>query len=170
MVYFGLTYFEPRIVSFALITVVLLRTLLVSGKTKDGSLWVTRLTLLAGVAIVGAVLIFNKGYFIKLYPFFMSAIFFFSFAYTLWSGPSMIERFAQISHKELPEHAAPYLRTVTMVWCGFFIVNGAISLYTTFYAPLTVWTLYNGFISYVLIGTLLVGEYLVRLWYTRAKK
>lgn len=49
-----------------------------------------------------------------------------------------------------------------MVWCGFFVVNAAIALYTVVFAPMKIWVIYNGFISYVLMGILFLGEFVLR--------
>ena len=169
MVFFGFKYFEPRVVSLALIVILLLRFVFLSKKTKDISLLSTRLSLLAGFLILIAVQIFNKGIFIKLYPFFMSAIFFFSFAYSLKHKPSMAERFARMQHKKLPAKATRYLRKVTLLWCVFFVLNGTIALYTTFFTPIEVWTFYNGFLSYILMGVLFILELIFRQWKMRSK-
>ena len=40
--------------------------------------------------------------------------------------------------------------------------NGAIALYTATLTPLATWALYNGFIAYLLIGTMFGAEFLVR--------
>jgi len=53
------------------------------------------------------------------------------------------------------------------VWCGFFVLNGAIALGTALWASEAVWSLYTGVISYVLMGLLFAGEYLVRLRFKR---
>jgi uncharacterized membrane protein len=45
---------------------------------------------------------------------------------------------------------------------GFFAFNGSMSAALTLWAPLSWWTLYNGMISYVLLGILFGGEWLVR--------
>lgn len=44
----------------------------------------------------------------------------------------------------------------------FFLVNGAIALFTALYSSDKIWALYNGLISYGLMGMLFVGEWLVR--------
>jgi len=52
---------------------------------------------------------------------------------------------------------------VTQVWCGFFMLNGGIALATALWSSFEIWSLYNGLIAYLLMGTLFVGEYLVRI-------
>ena len=84
------------------------------------------------------------------------------FAYSLKQQPSMIERFARLRHKELPDKAIPYLNRVTQIWCLFFAVNAGIALYTATMTNMQIWSLYNGFISYLLSGALLGGEWVYR--------
>ncbi len=69
---------------------------------------------------------------------------------------------ARITEPDLDEKGVRYTRKVTIVWIGFFIFNAAIASWTVAYGTLEQWTLYNGLISYCLIGLLLGGEYLVR--------
>jgi uncharacterized membrane protein len=93
-----------------------------------------------------------------------------AFAQTLWRGPSMIERFARLVEPELPECGVRYARTVTWIWVLFFIVNGAIAVWTALYATWTAWTLYNGLIAYIAMGVLFGGEWLVRPLARRAAR
>ena len=86
----------------------------------------------------------------------------FIFASTLIRPPSMIERFARLAEPNLPEEGVEWTRQVTKVWCGFFCINTVIALITVFFAPMKIWVLYNGLISYVLMGGLLLGEFVLR--------
>jgi uncharacterized membrane protein len=54
------------------------------------------------------------------------------------------------------------MRKVTVVWLGFFLTNAAISAATAIGGSLETWTLYNGFISYVIMGVLFVSEWILR--------
>jgi hypothetical protein len=62
-------------------------------------------------------------------------------------------------------HAAaiPYTRKVTITWCLFFIANGSIATFTALYSSMEIWSLYNGFIAYILMGSVFVIEYLIRI-------
>jgi uncharacterized membrane protein len=51
---------------------------------------------------------------------------------------------------------------VTAVWLGFFLANAAISTATAIGGSLELWTLYNGFISYVIMGVLFISEWILR--------
>lgn len=110
----------------------------------------------------GLSLILKDHAWLKMYPVFMSVGALIIFATTLIKPPSMIERFARLAEPNLPESGVQWTRKVTMVWCGFFIINGMIALATVLFAPMKIWVIYNGFISYVLMGVLLLGEFILR--------
>ena len=84
------------------------------------------------------------------------------FGASLVRPPSAVERLARLSDPDLPPVAVVYTRRVTQVWCVFFALNGGMALATALWASDAVWTLYNGFIAYVLIGALAGVEWLVR--------
>lgn len=104
---------------------------------------------------------------LKLYPVLVNAALLAAFAYSLASPMSMIERFARMSEPDLPPAAVAYTRTVTKVWCAFFVANGLAALGTALWATPEVWSLYNGVVAYLLMGALFAGEYLVRLRFKR---
>ena len=74
----------------------------------------------------------------------------------------MIERFARLAEPDLPPEGVIWTKKVTIVWCGFFVVNAVIALGTVLFTSTKIWVLYNGFISYLLMGVLLLGEYFLR--------
>lgn len=154
-IYFSLGNFEPRWVALILLSVALLRAF-----TSSEKFW----RYAAGAALLLALLsmYLNHATPLKLYPVIMSAALLSVFAISLWHPPSVIERLARLQDPNLPEQAIPYTRKVTMVWCFFFLVNGAIALFTALYSSDKIWALYNGLISYGLMGMLFVGEWLVR--------
>ncbi|MYM63984.1 hypothetical protein [Pseudomaricurvus sp. HS19] len=98
---------------------------------------------------------------IKFYPVAINVSMLLVFGFSLISPPTVIERMARLQEPELPPHAIAYTRKVTVVWCLFFILNGTIAGLTIF-ASDAVWALYNGLISYLLIGLLFAIEWLVR--------
>jgi uncharacterized membrane protein len=74
----------------------------------------------------------------------------------------VIERFARMTHKTMSPERVLHCRWVTKVWCLFFLINGLASLGLALFAPLSMWALYTGVISYVLMGALFAGEYAIR--------
>lgn len=125
------------------------------------------LGLLAAAAAVALAALYDRELATRLYPAFINAAMLFAFARTLVAGPSMIERFARQVEPDLPESGVRYTRAVTFIWCGFFVINGAIAIWTALFASWPVWTLYNGVIAYAAIAALLVGEILVRPLFRR---
>ena len=99
---------------------------------------------------------------LKLYPLLVNAVMLTVFAVSLLRPPSAIERLARLTEPDMPPEGVAYTRRVTQVWCGFFAVNGMISLGTAVWGSNEVWALYNGLISYGLMGLLFGGEWLVR--------
>jgi uncharacterized membrane protein len=158
LVYFGLQVLPPAALLAGLLGLVSLRLLLgrrTLYKPFVPCLWVAAgaLFLLGLVAPLAA---------LKAYPIFVSLGMAAVFGYSLAYPPSIIERLARFREPELPEAATSYLRNVTLIWFCFFLFNASISAWTALNENLDLWTLYNGFISYVLVGVLFAGEIVVR--------
>ena len=85
-----------------------------------------------------------------------------AFGGSLWSAMPIIERLARLREPDLPETAVRYTRRVTQIWCAFFIFNGSIALLTALHGDMSIWTAWNGMLSYLLMGMLMAGEWLVR--------
>lgn len=98
---------------------------------------------------------------VKFYPVFVNAAFFTGFALSL-TGTSAIERFARLREPHLDAHAVRYCRRATVAWCLFFVVNGTLALDSALWRSTDWWALYNGAISYVLIGAMFAAEWCVR--------
>ena len=163
LVYFGLQAFQPRVIAGFLLVLTAFRFLYTNddknGQSDSGMslYWVAT----AALVIVVTFLTGSKlGLF--LYPLLVNLAFFTFFTISLYHPPTIIERIARRQRKEFPERAIIYTRKVTKAWCVFFLLNGSVSALTIFHSE-TWWMLYNGFISYILIGLMLVGEYLIRL-------
>jgi uncharacterized membrane protein/acyl-CoA synthetase (AMP-forming)/AMP-acid ligase II len=134
------------------------------SKTKNVSfIWNSALLLGLG----GLCFIINSAIILKLYPLLMNILFLAIFGRTLFFPPSMIFRFALIQDKTVrgslnEKRIAAYCRKVTCVWCGFFIINGSIAAWTIFSGSNMLWFIYNGGITYILMGAIFVGEFIVR--------
>ena len=125
---------------------------------------VTRNVVGGGLAL--GIMITNRAELLLLYPVAVSFSLLFVFGRSLIHPPSMVERIARLSEPDLPPQGVRYTRQVTWVWCGFFALNGAIALATVF-ASREYWALYNGLVSYILMGLLFVIEWLIRGWIRR---
>ena len=161
-IWFGQGKVEPRVLAMLLLLAAAAR--LPAMKVSLAARW----SAVAALALVGAALWSNALLPLKLYPVLVNLAFLGAFAWSLAAPPSMVERMARLTEPDLPPSGVAYTRVVTQVWCGFFVVNGAIALYTALFSSDAVWSLYNGVIDYLLMGLLFAGEYLVRIRFKRA--
>lgn len=116
----------------------------------------------AGVVLTLFAFVFKNSSWFTYYPVMVNLLMLGLFAQSLRQKESLIERFARLQEPELPDYAVRYTRNVTKVWCVFFIINASLALLTTFMS-ITVWTLYNGLLSYLFAGALFACEFVVRL-------
>ncbi len=160
-VYYGLHYFPPKFLALILLALLFLRIVLLKNNLTKMP-WVLPATLLGSLALIFS--LFTESVIgFKLYPLLVNCSLFTVFAFSYLKPPSVIETFARLQEKNLNKQGVKYTEKVTLLWCVFFLVNGGISLYTALYSELEYWMLYNGFISYVLMGSLFAVEFLVRL-------
>lgn len=155
-IYFGLARFGVGPVALLLAVLALLRLALT--RNQHGLWPLAALALFLGLL---SALTRNKIWLLY-YPVVMNATALAVFAWSLHSPPPIIERLARLRHPDLPPSGVRWTRRVTQVWCGFFMVNGSIALYSATFCSMQTWTLYNGLIAYGLMGLLLGGEFLLR--------
>lgn len=87
------------------------------------------------------------------------------FAATLRPGRvPLISRYAQMEQGELSAELHTYTRRLTVIWCGFFVAMAALAIVLAAWAPVQIWFIHTFFVSYLLIGMLLGGEYIYRRW------
>lgn len=153
-IYFGSAYVPAPVLAILLLPLLLLR--------GSGGIAVSRWLIPGVLLLVVAAIASNAVLPLKLYPLLMNVVFLVVFASSLRYPPPIIERIARMREPNLSPTGVAYTRRVTQVWCGFFIVNGSLALFTTLWASDKVWFWYNGVIVYALIGLLFGGEWLVR--------
>lgn len=160
--YTALRSFSPRILILVLAGYLALR-LGLAALGKSPSIGSTERFLIA-FAGCGALLwaLISPVAGLKAYPIFVSAGFAMVFGHSLLFPPTIVERIARLRPAEVTPAALVYFRRVTLAWLVFFFANGSISALTALSGNLDLWTLYNGFISYLLIGAMFAGEWLVR--------
>jgi uncharacterized membrane protein len=164
-VYFGLNYFEPRYLILVLALLFGLRTLVASEETLNQK---HALILFAGISIFSSLVFFaNSKSLLLYYPVLVSLLFLFLLSFSLLFPPTMIERFARIKDPELSVTAINYTKAATVAWCLFFVFNGSIAFYTAQLGNLKIWSLYNGLISYCLIGLFFSAEFTFRHFYRK---
>ncbi len=172
---------ETKILSLCIVALAAAFFLSATGskKTSDkkGALdWKPLLSSLLFLAAGLFCFITGKEFFLKLYSVVINLTLLLVFGSTLFLQPNIIFRFATLADKSIigssyENQVRLYCRNVTIVWCGFFILNGTAATLTTFADKLfglspeqarRVWAVYNGGISYVLMGTLFVVEFIIR--------
>ena len=136
--------------------VVILGIGVTAGFLKHGK----KTVLLLGVLLCTALYVFNDIMFLKLYPVMMNALMCAAFWSSLYKKP-LITVFAEKMHCVLDDDGLAYTRKVTVAWTAFMAANTVLSMVSVFLSD-WLWTLYNGLISYILIGIMIVGEYLIR--------
>ncbi|MGA9852072.1 MAG: hypothetical protein WBR15_04000 [Gammaproteobacteria bacterium] len=161
--YFAADRVAPKILLAGVLTLLALRVLFRAWrKSRHPWRWLgfAAVLLLAAVATL-----FSHGLsleHVRLYPVAVDSVFFLVFFISLFTSRPLVERIARASGAELGPDAILYTRRVTWAWSGVLLVNTLIALYTTLYASMAVWTLYNGLLSYFLIGAVFLVEYLIR--------
>lgn len=161
VVWFGITHPDHRWLLPVLALMFLLRFAALRGE-KHVFKGTASLLAAAGAALSIASLLLRDGYWLLWYPVAVNGVMLLLFGSSLYSGMPLVERFARIRKPELPIQAITYTRRVTQIWCLFFIFNGSVAALTCFVGNVHWWTLWNGMISYVLMGLLMGSEWLMR--------
>lgn len=139
------------------------------GKRDAKALFLVAVLTLCG----GLSFLLDSPTFFEFYPVFVNVGFFCLFAASLADGDNFAFRLATLADKRIVKAAdslfvKAYCRKVTKVWCGFFVLNGSISLGTILWGSPKAWSLYNGCVAYVLMGILFASEFCVR-WKVQGK-
>ena len=162
IVYFGIRFLPPTFFAVLLAVIVALRLTVIKPEERRMVLPVMLLLLVyaIGAAIIG------RTQALLYYPVRVNALLCTIFTLSLWSGDPLLLRVVRSRGIPISEHGVRYISRLTAVWAFFFAMNGLISFWTTT-TTLRVWTLYNGLISYLLIGTLILCEWRYREYYKR---
>ncbi|MDH1303747.1 hypothetical protein [Achromobacter sp. GD03932] len=135
---------------------------LARGLTADGARPGARLLPAVAVAFCLILAISNSQDWLRWYPVLVNGMMLAIFGASLRRGRPVIEQLARLRHPDLPPEGVRYTRNVTRVWCAFFALNGSVAAALAAWGPWSWWTAYNGAVSYVLMGLLLAGEWLLR--------
>jgi uncharacterized membrane protein len=154
---------SPRFIGLALLGLLWLQRW--TGAGSIASL-VARLTrwewaaALAMSALSAAIAVTDSETLLRVYPITVNIAMLVAFGATLRSGgPSMVEKFARVRRPHLDERTVRYTRRVTQVWCAFFSLNACASAATMMWGSRALWSLYNGAVTYLLVGVLLAAEF-----------
>ena len=134
----------------------LLFVLILSSFLRSGK----KVFLYVGFVLITGLLLFNNDLFLRLYPVCMNFIVCLSFWLSLREKP-LVTLFAEKMGHKPDKNMLSYTKKATIAWAIFMTVNTVVSIITLF-TNLWFWTLYNGLISYILIGIMFIAEYLIR--------
>ena len=98
---------------------------------------------------------------LKYYPPLCNLTIFLCFFVSLFTKETIIQKFARLAGDKLEQPALAYTRNVTYVWTFFTFCIFLISIWTIFQSD-KIWLLFNGLISYILVGVLFGVEYIIR--------
>ncbi len=158
LVYYGMRWLPPlSMVAFAL-AVIGIR--LLTLRHQAARMW--RGPLLAAAAGLAILAAMDGRLAAMAYPVLLSLGMAVLFGQSLFRPPSLIERIARLADPDFPPANAAYCRNVTVVWTVFLIANAAVAAGLAFWGTAEAWTLWTGLVSYLLMGSLFVGEYAVR--------
>lgn len=161
-VYVGLTRWDVRTAALVLLALAIPVAIsrLSQGRGKD--LQTIAFVPLITVALLALGAILNASGFVLAIPVLINVALLLTFGSTLRWGPPMIERFARLVEPDLPPPKVRWCRLWTWLWCAFFVVNACVAAVLAFFGTLEAWTLYNGFVAYVLIGAMFATEFVLR--------
>lgn len=110
-------------------------------------------------------------------PVFLNLLMLGVFFRSLRTECSMIEQFAVRIHSRgrpgrvtLSGERRAYCRKVTILWCILFFVNALVSFLLAITDNLSLWSLHTGLLAHLLMGALLLGEYLFRRYRFRGEE
>jgi uncharacterized membrane protein/3-hydroxymyristoyl/3-hydroxydecanoyl-(acyl carrier protein) dehydratase len=165
IVYFGIKFFPPSF--FGLLLSVLL-AMRVGVLTRDERL-VLLPVLIVFIGYSIATVVLNNASMLLFYPVMVNFSLFITFANSLRQEESLLLRIVRARGATISEYTPGYLYRLTAVWAGFFVLNGLLSIWTSTLS-MAAWTLYNGLLSYGLVGVLIGGELVFRHFYIKRKE
>ncbi|ASG68888.1 hypothetical protein CDV26_11325 [Francisella halioticida] len=162
IVFVGIKSLSLKYIGLLIALLFCLRSLIIKDKNI---IW--KVICIMGVVLAITAALINNIIVMQLYPIFVNIILFGIFSYSLFQEKSIITKFAERVNKlPLPTYAIKYTWCVTFSWCIFFCLNALVSTFTVF-GSIEIWTLYNGLISYLLIGLLATIEIIIRFFIRR---
>lgn len=160
IIYFGLKEYQPLLLAILLLIIAILRWAYVCD---GGPISSYGSYLVMVPALVVAITFFtNSNLALFLYPALVNLVFFSIFVVSLFNPPCIVEKLARFTQPNFPSEAVAYTVKVTKIWAIFFVLNGILSI-LSYQVSEAYWLLYNGLISYLLMGSLFIVEYLVRI-------
>ena len=123
--------------------------------------WLKPLLPFIGMFIVIGCFHFTNFVAFKFYPPVVNFCMFMIFFTSIFQDKTVIQKIALMMEPDADEAVMRYTRRLTYVWAGFAFLNFLVSFATIFMSE-KIWALYNGFISYFLVGLVFIIEYIIR--------
>lgn len=162
LVWFGIQRLPVSFFAIVLLALLLLRFGLVRPDERR-----FMLPLLTGLALfAAAAAVTGSQRLLLAYPVLVNLALCALFGLSLARGEPLLLRVARARGMETPPEALPYLRRLTAVWAVFFALNAAVA-FATIHLSIAVWAVYNGLVSYIIVGLLIAGEMVFRHYYKR---
>lgn len=98
----------------------------------------------------------------KYYPVIVNFMLFCIFFGSTFKKETIIQKMARLMDSNIKPKALEYTRNLTYIWSIFMLANFFVSLATVFMSE-KIWAIYNGFLSYILVGLFFIIEYIVRI-------
>jgi uncharacterized membrane protein len=164
LVYFTLPYLPPAALIAVALALVAVRMLGARLQAMPRA-WTVALAMVA-IGLLALAAVSPQGA-VKAYPVLVSLAAASVFGASLISSPTLVERIARITEPDLPPEGVVYTRAVTKVWTAFLVGNAAVATAVGIWGSAEQWTLWNGLISYLLMGALFAGEWTFRRFVLR---
>ncbi|MEE9609268.1 MAG: hypothetical protein V3U03_16130 [Myxococcota bacterium] len=164
LVYLALGVTSPRLVALGVLVLVVARGVIASRGRRVESAVGVRLPLFVAGAAMLVTAAWNDPLALLATPALISFALLIVFAGSLGRRECIVESFARAQRRALSDHEIRYCRRVTVVWCAFFLLNGALALGLAVAATRTQWALYTGAVAYLLMGSLYAAEFVYRQW------
>ena len=161
-VWWSLTHLSARMTGLVVLALLVPLMALRLWRTERTHMWPVLRLPLAVMTLILIGVASNNAVYIKAMPVLISGALLVAFGASLRGDMPMVERFARLQDPELTPDKQAHCRRVTVVWCVFFVLNGAAAALLALFAPVSWWATYTGGLAYAFMGTLFVGEYIVR--------
>lgn len=103
---------------------------------------------------------------LKIYPALADLAYLTFFGVSLFIPPPVAFYFVDIFDKKVKtiiptERFNQFCKNATISYCIYFFIDGVISAYIVFLPSDTVWGIYNGFVTYALMGLVFIVEFII---------
>jgi uncharacterized membrane protein len=108
---------------------------------------------------------------LKIYPALADMVYLVIMGTSILIPPPVVVYFINMFDKKIKDNLPAaffdqYCRKAAIIWCVFFVFDGVMAAVTVFWNPGfwdpdLVWGIYNGGITYVLMGLIFTGEYFI---------